>query len=176
MIIECCLHIRMTTSNTNDILYLITLLEDINHLHFRYLNLPVIYVAAQEASIRHSEYTDKKKFFMVPLKHNIVLTHTSQFAHNWIIAKKRGVTLNSLVSIHPYKCFNNTCKQNECFVPLLDDFSITSKLTRVSEYNVALGGTVREVKSHILENKNHPACRSVRLFRDLQNVFQNSTN
>jgi len=53
-------------------------------------------------------------------------------------AKKRGVACNLLASIHPKKCFSNTCRQNGYHAPLLDDDSITSKLTHVSECDIVL--------------------------------------
>jgi len=74
----------------------------------------------------------------VPLKHNITLAHTSRFARDLIIAKKRDVALISLASIHPCKCFSNTCEQNGCHAPLIGDYSITSKSTCASECNVVL--------------------------------------
>jgi len=43
-----------------------------------------------------------------------------------------------LASIHPCKCFSNTCKQNGCHTQLVGDYSITSKLTRASECDVVL--------------------------------------
>jgi len=75
----------------------------------------------------------------VQSKHNVALARMSQFARDVIIAGKRGMTLILLVSIQPYKCFNNTCKQNGCNAPLIDNYSITSKSTCACECDVALG-------------------------------------
>jgi len=74
----------------------------------------------------------------VPLKRNVALTRTSRFARDWIIAKKRGVALISLASIHLCNCFSNAREQNGCHAPLIGDYSITSKSTRASECDVAL--------------------------------------
>jgi len=54
-----------------------------------------------------------------------------------VIAEKRGVALISIVSIHPYKCSSNTREQNGCHTPLLNNNSITSKLTCACECDAA---------------------------------------
>jgi len=75
----------------------------------------------------------------VQSKCNVTLARTSLFAHDWIISKKRDVAIILLTSIHPYKFFSNTCKENGCHDPLFDNDSITSISTRACECDIALG-------------------------------------
>jgi len=72
-------------------------------------------------------------------KRNVALARMSRFASDWMIAEKRGMALILLASIHPYKCFSNTHDRNGCHAPLLDNYSIMSKLTCACECDVALG-------------------------------------
>ena len=65
----------------------------------------------------------------VLLKRNIAFAWTSWFAHDRVIA--RGMTPTSLVSFH-------TARNRVNIFPLIGDYSIASKLTCVSECDVAL--------------------------------------